>query len=104
VQRSEVDFPSLKEELASLYLPDAAALLVVSVATIVENYSVARFQRRVAIDDYEVDAHLANAPDKRPSLFAESGGNESLMIDAVHPAGEQAARERHLELIFLRGR
>ena len=80
-------------------LINAATLFRVRVAAGVEHDSVAGFQSRLRFDLDEIFSHSRDHARERPPLFSKSRGDEFLMIDAVHPAGEQAARESHLEFV-----
>ena len=96
----EIELAVLEIEPAAAHLVDAAALLVVGVAA----GSRRPRRRRASVAMCTASSSTASRADaddcarQGAALFAIARADELLVIDAMHPAGEEAAGEGHLQL------
>ena len=82
-------------------LVDPASLLLIGIGAGVKDDAVAGLERGQRVEGDEVGAHSRDGSQEGPSLLAEAGVDEFLMIHPVHPAGVKPAGEGHLELVAI---
>ena len=102
LQPREINVPVLEKIAPALDPENPPALLRVGIAAGVENHAVAELQRDLRRQLHAVATHAHDPPGQRPALFSEPRGDQLLVVHAVHPAGIQPARKRHLELLPIR--
>ena len=95
----EINFAALEKERALAHFPDAPALFVVSIAAGIEHDAIARLDRRFAGHDDVIVGNRRDHANERAALGAVPGRHEGLVVDAVEPAGVQAAREGQLQFV-----
>src|ERR1700728_3575146 len=91
----------LKIKALPLDYEDATALFRIGIATGIEHHPVTGFQRSLRNEFHEIAAHFLDATCERPALLSETGRDQFLVIDPVHPAGKESARERHFQLVAI---
>src|SRR5258708_2775213 len=65
----------------------------------VEHHSVARLEWSLEMNEHAVAPHTGHLAQIYAALFPEPRMNKSLVVDALQPAGVEAARESHLHVV-----
>ncbi len=101
---AHVELAALEFDPVILDDVEAAALFAVGVGGVFEDDAVAGFEgddKLVELDG--IAGELGDGADVGAAFFAEAGGDEFLVIDAVHPAGVEASGEGHFEGVAVGG-
>ena len=90
----------LEGEAATLDGEDEAALFAVRVAARIEDHAVAGLEAGTeAVEFHPVASGGGDLTGEGSAFFGEASVDEALVIDAVEPAGEEAAAEGHGQVV-----